>query len=74
MTEEDQKDLQRFRWLVENVTEEAFDVRRANNDFFDDVRLKYRLPTLISYTCVGSPVSFREAIDIKMGTYLEDVE
>lgn len=61
---EDEKDLLRFEWLVENVLEEYVRPGVAG-----DCRLKYKLPEILSFNCMGVPISFREAIDIKMGIY-----
>lgn len=62
-------DQERFEWLVNNLKEEPLNPRAYSSEICPDLRLKYKLPTLVSYDSIGQTISLREAIDneIKKG-------
>jgi hypothetical protein len=64
MSEKDDLDL--FEWLCDHVSEEPVNPRAFASELCPDSRLKYKLPVLISTTCINSGVSFRDAIRIAM--------
>lgn len=53
-------DKERMDWLEANCKEEYLYKAPAE---YEDTRMKWVLPTLISNTCVNSRIGFREAID-----------
>lgn len=59
-------DLELFEWLCNHVSEEPVNPRAFASEICPDTRLKFKLPVLISTTCVNGSVSFREAIRIAM--------
>lgn len=59
-------DTQRLDWLEANLKEEPLNPRAYASELCPDIRLKYKLPTLVSYDCVGQRISLRRAIDIEI--------
>lgn len=53
-------DTDRMNWLEANCKEEY--LYKASSEY-EDTRMKWVLPTLISNTCINSRIGFREAID-----------
>lgn len=59
-------DARRFQWLEQNLSETPLNTRLYVSEVCPDIRLIWKMPDLVSYTCVGTPVGFRDAIDYKM--------
>ncbi len=72
--EEDQRDLERFKWLVENIQEGFLDKNSGDSEYFTDYRRIFKLPHLLSVNCIGYSFTFREAIDAKRGVSYEEEE
>lgn len=66
LSDETVKDAERYRWLRENMGETNFDEKRFTGQEFPDTRLKFLMPPIISYTCVGEQISLDAAIDEAM--------
>jgi len=56
-------DTERMDWLVANCTDKYLTTAGSE---FEDTRMIWVLPTLISTTCVNSRMDFRESIDNAM--------
>ena len=66
-------DIERkWNWLCENVKEVPVNLKSFSSSICPDIRLKWELPVLVSYTCIGSSISFEKSVEIAMGEYDED--